>query len=112
MVEIAVQRVKVSLRIPATHTGIRFTPLPMQLPANVLGKGTDEGTSIWVPAAHTGDLNEVPGFGPQPTPALPVHFEGVNQQMEECSLSNVFLTHWTHQFIPECKVDSINIIQP
>lgn len=53
-----------------------------------LGKTAEDGPSIWAPATDIQELDEAPGSSLQPGPALAtVAISGVNQQMEDISLS-------------------------
>lgn len=46
----------------------RFAPVPIQLPANRLGKGMQDCSNVLVPASHLGELLEIPGFWLHPGP--------------------------------------------
>nr|XP_051711027.1 zinc finger protein 717 isoform X1 [Oryctolagus cuniculus] len=89
---IVAQEVKLPVGMPASHirdlVQVPDSPLLIQLPTNAHGNTADDGPINWVPATHVEDPDAVPGSWLQPDPALAVAgIWGVNQQMEDLSLS-------------------------
>lgn len=49
-------------------------PLPIQLPVDGLEQTAENGSNVYGPATHLGDLDKVPGSWLQPSPALDIAF--------------------------------------
>nr|XP_051678010.1 HAUS augmin-like complex subunit 2 isoform X2 [Oryctolagus cuniculus] len=78
--------------------------LKKMFPANTSGRTTEDGPSAWAPCHRVGDLEEAPSSWLQPDPTLTVvAFWGVNQQMEDSSVSP-FLCNCTFQINKSLKV--------
>lgn len=98
-VGIVAQCVKPQPVTPASHIWVLLhvlaTSFPVQLPANMPGKGAEAHPSAWTPATHVGDLDALLDCWSSPDPALAiVVIWEPNQQMDNLclpvTLSNKF----------------------